>query len=327
MSRNLDDDQRIVLEIGVSFAKNVIKSRKAKKALATQELLVVQGGAGSGKSLVIDILSQQIERILRTPGDNPEHPYCLKTAFTGTAAANIKGQTLHSAFSFGFGNDFFSLSDKKRDERREQLSNLQVVIIDEFSFIKADMLYLLDLRLREVKQEPDKPFGGVSIFLFGDILQLRPVKAKYVFEEPTSETFQISYAIQSLWERFKVILLKTNHRQGEDKAYADILNRVRTATFTDDDIETLRTRVFPENDPSLPKDALVVTCTNKEVTRINNEKLSMIDEEAFIIDSINKHSTQKEFQPRTDASGAITGTPLKRTLEIKKGAKLCLLIT
>ena len=53
----------------------------------------------------------------------------------------------------------------------------------------------------------------------------------------------------------------------------------------------------------------------------------MIDEEAFIIDSINKHSTQKEFQPRTDASGAITGTPLQRTLEIKKGAKLCLLIT
>ena len=290
----------------------------------SQELLVVQGGAGSGKSLVIDILSQQIERILRSPGDNPEHPYCLKAAFTGTAAANIKGQTLHSAFSFSFGNDFFSLSDKKRDERREQLTNLQVVIIDEFSFIKSDMLYLLDLRLREVKEEPDKPFGGVSVFLFGDILQLRPVKAKYIFEEPTNETFQISHAIQSLWQKFRVILLKTNHRQGEDKTYADILNRVRSATFTDEDIEVLKTRVFPANDPLLPTDTLVVTCTNKEVNRINNEKLSLIDEEKYVIDSINKHTTQKEFKPRTDASGAITGTPLQKTLEIKKGAKVML---
>jgi len=105
---------------------------------------------------------------LRSPGDNPESPYCIKAAFTGTAAANIKGQTLHSAFSFSFGNDFFSLGDKKRDEKRDQLSNLQAVIIDEFSVIKADMLYLLNLRLREVKQEPNKLFwGGVCIFVWG----------------------------------------------------------------------------------------------------------------------------------------------------------------
>ena len=181
MCRSLDDDQKIVLKIGVNYAKNIVKSKKAKTSFATQELVVVQGGAGSGKSTVIDILSQQIERILMSPGDNPESPYCIKAAFTGTAAANIKGQTLHSAFSFSFGNDFFSLGDKKRDEKRDQLSNLQAVIIDEFSFIKADMLYLLDLRLREVKQEPNKLFGGVSVFLFGDILQLRPVKAKYVY--------------------------------------------------------------------------------------------------------------------------------------------------
>ena len=175
MSRSLDHDQRMVLEIGVDFAKSVIKSRKRKHVVTSQVLLVVQGGAGSGKSTVIDILSQQIEKILRQSGDNPEHPYCIKAAFTGTAAANIKGQTLHSAFSFSFGNEFHSLNDKARDERRTELVNLQAVIIDELSFIKADMLYLLDLRLREVKQQADKLFGGVSVFLFGDILQLRPV--------------------------------------------------------------------------------------------------------------------------------------------------------
>ena len=92
---------------------------------------------------------------MRCSGDNPEHPCCIKAAFTGTVAANIKRQTLHSAFSFSFGNEFFSLNDKARDMRRTDLANLHAVIIDEF---KADMLYLLDLRLREVKQQSDKLF-------------------------------------------------------------------------------------------------------------------------------------------------------------------------
>ena len=93
--------------------------------------MIIQGGAGSGKSTVIEALSQQVEKILRSSGDNPDHPYIIKAAFTGTAAANIKGQTLHNAFSFGFGNEFFSLGDKVRDERRCELENLKIVIIDE----------------------------------------------------------------------------------------------------------------------------------------------------------------------------------------------------
>ena len=69
--------------------------------------------------------------------------------------------------------------------------------------------------------------------MFGDILQLRPVKARYIFEEPMSEKFMLSFSIQSLWELFDVILLRQNHRKGEDKTYADILNRIRTAEFTE----------------------------------------------------------------------------------------------
>ena len=161
------------------------------------------------------------------------------------------------------------------------------------------MLYQLDLRLREVKQEPDKLFGGVSVFLFGDILQLRPVKARYIFEEPISEKFQIPFSIRSLWEMFKIIVLKKNHRQGEDKSYADILNRIRRGTFTDEDIDILETRVYPSNDPKIPKDALVITCTNAEVDRINEAKLCLINETEFTVDSVNKHKTQKEFKPKS----------------------------
>ena len=104
-------------------------------------------------------MTQCQERILRTSGDDPNQPYILKCAFTGTAASIIEGQTLHHAFSFSFGNEFFSLNDKTRDERRMSLKNLKILVIDEFSMVKADMLYQLDLRLKEVKENYDVPFG------------------------------------------------------------------------------------------------------------------------------------------------------------------------
>ena len=105
ITRNLDEEQRMVLDIAVAFAKSILKSRKTHQ-FSQPPLLIIQGGAGSGKSTLIDAVCQQIEKILRKSGDDPNHPYCLKVAYTGTAAANIKGQTLHSAFSFNFGNTF-----------------------------------------------------------------------------------------------------------------------------------------------------------------------------------------------------------------------------
>ena len=72
----LDHEQRMVLNIGVDFARSVLKARNGKKLpTPTAPLVIVQGGAGTGKSTLIDAMSQQIERILRTPGDNPNHPY------------------------------------------------------------------------------------------------------------------------------------------------------------------------------------------------------------------------------------------------------------
>ena len=97
MSRSLDEDQRVVLEIGVAFAKSVIKAKKCQEIVVIPSLLIVQGGAGSGKSTVIDVLCQHMEKIFRISGDNPDNLYIIKAAFTGTAAANINGQTLHNA--------------------------------------------------------------------------------------------------------------------------------------------------------------------------------------------------------------------------------------
>ena len=83
--------------------------------------------------------------------------------------------TLHSAFGFSFENKHYSLSDRARNAKKSILKNLRMVIIDEISMVKADMLYQLDLRLQEIKEKIGTPFGGVSLFCFGDILQLKPV--------------------------------------------------------------------------------------------------------------------------------------------------------
>ena len=78
-------------------------------------------------------MTQWQERILRNSGDDPNQPFILKCAFTGTAASIIEGQTLHHSFSFSFGNEFFSLNDKTRDDRRKSFTNLKILVIYEFS--------------------------------------------------------------------------------------------------------------------------------------------------------------------------------------------------
>ena len=74
-------------------------------------------------------------------GDDPDCPYILLSAYTGAAASNIEGQTLHTLFSFNFGAGFMSLTDKMRDEKRNLYKNLKMLIIDEISLVDSDMLY------------------------------------------------------------------------------------------------------------------------------------------------------------------------------------------
>ena len=177
---------------------------------AVPENLVVIGGAGSGKSTVIECLAQWCQRILAKAGDDPNSPYILKTATTGAAASLIEGSTLHSTLGFSYESKYTSLSDKKREDMREKLKNLKILIVDEFSMMKSDMLYLMHLRLCEIKQV-DQDFGGVKVFLFGDLAQLKPVLGCYTFARPSNPDFRLSYGdgTDSLWRRFKVINLET----------------------------------------------------------------------------------------------------------------------
>ena len=227
-TRKLDKYQKEVLNIAVKLAKDIVKARKFGNKRLTPPLLIAHGGAGSGKSTVINVVTQWIQKIVEEAGDNITSPCVVKTAFCETAAANnIEGQTLHSAFGSSFNNNYYSLSDKTRDVKRVANKNIVMDIIDEISMVKSDMLYMLDLRLQEITERIGVPFGGIFILTFGDMMQLKPCMGRYIFETPINEEFYISHKLQPRWKMFKPFILKINHRQGNDKIYADMLNRIR----------------------------------------------------------------------------------------------------
>jgi ATP-dependent DNA helicase PIF1 len=179
------------LDIGLKYAREVVKARCHKNEIPEAPHVIVLGGAGSGKSTVIDSLKQWAEKTLQKPGDELQTPYILPTATTGAASAIIEGMTLHTAVGLDFSNKHTSLSDKKREVKRDQFKNLKFLITDEFSMMKSDQLYQLDLRLRELKQN-NKLFGGVALFLLGDPAQLKPVKGRFSFDQPSCEDYHLA---------------------------------------------------------------------------------------------------------------------------------------
>ena len=114
------------------------------------------------------------------------------------------------------------MSDKSRDQKRAALKNLRMVIIDEVSMVKADMLYQLDLRLQEITEKPGFPFGRVAIFAFGDMMQLKPCMGRFICDEPINNSFKITHSLDPRWKMFKSLIMEINHRQGNDKPYADL---------------------------------------------------------------------------------------------------------
>ena len=166
-TRMLVWEQMIVLQIVICYCRDLARFRHTGNARPVEApLLIVHGGAGTGKSMLINLTSLWVQKLLITSGDDPCSPYLILAAPTGMAASNIDGQTLHTAFKFTFGNSYKSLSDKNRDLLRDHFKNVEVVIIDECSMMKSSLLYHLHMRLCDLKQT-DKVMGGLCVILFG----------------------------------------------------------------------------------------------------------------------------------------------------------------
>ena len=193
--RKLVPEQRDALTRVLNYCKDVVKQRSKLTLKVEQLFLMIHGGAGVGKSRTIKAMSQCAEKILRDKDSNPRKPRVLLLAQTGKAASLIGGITIHSAFKLNFttgkaSDNYRSLNDHDLAEFRHNLSELKLVIIDEISLVSVDMLYQIHRRLCEIKQKDSTKhlFGCVAMVSVGDLLQLKPVQARWIFKTPINHS-------------------------------------------------------------------------------------------------------------------------------------------
>ena len=166
-TRKLCWEQMVVLQKVLDYCRDLTMAKNSgRRSTVKPPLLIVHGGAGTGKSMLINNLSLWVQKLLTVSGDDPNSPYLVRCAPTGMAASNIEGQTLHTTFRFRFGNEYQSLSDKTRDQLRDHFKYVKVVVVDEMSMMKSSQLYHLHLRLCDLMQSSDI-MGGASVLLFG----------------------------------------------------------------------------------------------------------------------------------------------------------------
>ena len=322
-TRKLDKYQKEVVNIAVKYAKDIVKGRKLHNPHPRGPFVMVSGGAGAGKSTVINVVAQWVQKIVQKEGDNPEQPCVVKTAFTGCAASNIEGYTLHGSFGFSFSNKHFSLNDKSRDKKRNAMMNLVLVIIDEISMVNPDQLVMLDMRLQEIKEKSGVPFGGVGVMVFGDMMQLKPVQGRYICQEPSNPEYHAAHHLKPRWKMFQSILLEKNHRQGDDKSYADMLNRIRVGDQTEEDMQQLERRVRKKGHKDLKRAEIHIGCKRKDVAEKNKNYIMKLKGKFIPLFAKHHHDTMKNYKPQISAKdGNVGTTSFKHELMLKIGAKV-----
>merc|ERR1712020_285152 len=149
----------------------------------------------------------------------------------------------HTGLSFKFGSEMLEFTSEKLDLARKNLENVEVVIVDQFSMVSSDNLYNLHKRLQQIFMSQEI-FGGRSVLLVGDIMQLGPVRAAPIYRKPKSIDSQAMFDTEelNLWNNCDSVLLETNFRQGEG-AWTQMLNRIRIGEQTDEDIKILEKRL------------------------------------------------------------------------------------
>ena len=257
-------DQKVVIDKVYSH-----NTSRILDSSTDQLLLFVTGGAGVGKSFLIKTIR---EMLIRT---QQNHNPVLLTAPTGIAAYNIGGVTVHSAFCLPVEHKksatYIPLRAEKLKQFRIKFKDVAYIIIDEISMLSCHNFDFVNKRLCEIKDTTSDRtvlFGGLSLIVFGDLFQLKPVHRCYIFDTRKPESY--------LWQKFDENILTTNHRQAGDKTWAEILNRIRTGQLADTDIEALKQRTTVDTSVPPFDTALRIFPTRKQVKDYNDERLALL---------------------------------------------------
>ncbi|MCR9171168.1 MAG: AAA family ATPase [bacterium] len=258
----------------------------------TNRSIFLTGKAGTGKTTFL-------RHLVKTT-----HKQTVIVAPTGIAALNAGGVTIHSFFQLPFGSfipefgagtatDSLKIESKStlmhhfkmNKARRSMFRNLELLVIDEVSMLRADLLDAMDWTLRNVRKN-NAPFGGIQVLFIGDLLQLPPVVkqqewshlSKYYNGMYFFHARVISEAPPLYVELDKV------YRQ-EDPEFLSILNNLRNNEITDADIEILNKHVQKDFQPEKEEGYITLTTHNREADSINQRALDALDTNARTFDA------------------------------------------
>ncbi|KAK3907787.1 ATP-dependent DNA helicase [Frankliniella fusca] len=275
---------------------------------------IVQGKAGTGKSLIINYIRSTVLSNFGTKS-------VLVLGPTGVCATQIGGQTIHSGLHISSKKPFSLLDGKSAKDFCDHLRNVKFLIIDEYSMIGCSMLRYIDLRCRQGKGV-NEPFGNLVTYFLGDIAQLPPVIDTALYGSP-KDTFGLQG--KGLIATFdKVFFLQKCFRQ-EDSQFLEILDRISTGASSVEDFKILSSRFYTAVTNKKNFDsAMNLFSTKQEVWKCNDEHLeSLIDHETGELTPVLKKTAQHNC--RAGARGSDDDAEgLQKELRLAKGCKIML---
>jgi hypothetical protein len=285
----------------------------------TNRNIFLSGKAGTGKTTFLKYIRSNSSKRMAV------------VAPTGVAAINAGGVTMHSMFQLPFGvflpqDDFMRLRDTpvqvhtphslRRDMRmsalrRKLLLNLELLIIDEVSMVRADMLDAIDSILRFVRNQHSKPFGGVQMLFIGDLYQLPPVAVDKEWNLLKDYYASPFFFDAKVFENNKPVYVELNkiYRQ-KDRVFIDILNKVRNNNLDAEDIEFMNQNYNPDFEPQEGERYITLTSHNHQADTINQKKLQSLDGEIIV------------FKAEITGDFPQNAFPTTMELELKKGAQV-----
>lgn len=269
-----------------------------KEIQTTKKNILITGKAGTGKSTFL--------RYLLSNSKNS----AVVVAPTGIAAINVGGQTIHSLFGL---KPEIQIPEhiKPNWKRKAFFKKIDILIIDEISMVRADVLDAIDFLLRSYR-DIDYPFGAVRVIMFGDLFQLPPVVSKseekvFSYLYPESPYFFSSNVMKEQGNDFIHVELSKIYRQ-QDDAFISVLNKIRHGGVGYRTLAPINARV---DDRSFnEKDCITLTTTKDIASSINQFKLEDIKKPEFTFDAtISGNFDEKHY-------------PTDKTLILKEGAQV-----
>lgn len=246
-----------------------IYSDTAFRLINSGKSLFVTGKAGTGKTTLL-------KKVYDRAVINKKNAIVLSP--TGVAAKNAQGVTIHSFLHLPLspylpGYENTELYKLKREEI-ELVRQLNLIIIDEISMVRCDLLDMMDDVLRHYRKN-ETPFGGVQMVFFGDLYQLMPVETSEDHEK-LKKYYDSAYFFSSkVYAKMKcpMLELKTVYRQS-NKEFIKLLNHIRVGTILPVEIEMLKARYNPKfisNDKTIR-----LTTHNRQAYAFNRDRLEKL---------------------------------------------------